>query len=144
MQLNVGLGPNALKFFECYSFVCLSWCSFVLERFQTVKPQENLLKRFPFQALRFETFLVRRSAKTQKHKGVIFDNLRACGPKPTFSCTHQFENETEQKTRRENKTQGSKQGKYIIDQKHRCPNTLGKDNYKLINSLSLCTGCRKL
>ena len=101
VQINVSLDPTALKFFTYYSllFLCLSAPSY--KKGFTPLPM----------ALRFETFLVRRSTKTQKYNGVIPNNLRLFGPKPTFSCTHQFEGETELQTRQENKTQGSKQGK---------------------------------
>ena len=58
MQLNVGLGPNALELFECHSFVvlCVS-APFAQERF----------------IMRFETFLMRRGTTTQ----IQGSNIRA-------------------------------------------------------------------
>ena len=59
---------------------------------------------------KFETtFLVRKRTETQGSN--IRTILGASRPKPTFSCTHQFEDETEQKITPRNRTQGSKQGK---------------------------------
>ena len=51
-------------------------------------------------AVRFETFVVRRRTKTQKYKGVIFEQ---------FERVWAF-NYTRQQNKKENKTQGSEQG----------------------------------
>ena len=66
MQLNVGLGPNALKLFEYYSlvFLCLSAPSHK----DCFKPES--LKQF-------ESFLVRGRTKTQKYKRVIFEQFES-------------------------------------------------------------------
>ena len=58
----------------------------------------------------FKTYLVRRRTKTQKYKGALFEQLGERLGLTTLSY------EAEQKTRQQNKTQGSKQGKQKINQ----------------------------
>ena len=87
------LDPTALKLFEYSSlvFLCLRAPS----------------HKIGFKSkIGFETYLVRRRSKTQKYKGALFEQL---GERLGLS-------KTEQKTRQQNKTQGSKQDKQIINQ----------------------------
>ena len=48
--------------------------------------------------------------KTQKYKGALLEQLES-----GWAKKRSVEDETEQKTRQQNKTQGSKQGKQIIN-----------------------------
>ena len=59
----------------------------------------------------FKTYLVRRRTKTQKYKGAVFEQLGE-----RLGLARSVENETKQKTRQQNKTHVSKQGKQIINQ----------------------------
>ena len=61
--------------------------------------------------LGFKTYLMRRHNKTQKYKGALFEQLES-----GWAKSRSVGDETEQKTRQQNKTHGSKQGKQIINQ----------------------------
>ena len=75
--------------------VSVSYCAFVKERFSTGK-----------------SFFCEGALRYRNTREWYSKNLSAIGPKPTFIQLHtSVEDETEQKTRQENKTQGSKQGK---------------------------------
>ena len=74
MQRNVGLGPNALKWFKYFGKI-------------------------------LNPFLCGGALRHRNTREYYSNNLKAFGPKPTFSCTRQFEDETEEKGRQENKTQ---------------------------------------
>ena len=67
MQVNVGLGPNALELFEYYSLVLL--CPSAPSH-KIVSNNTTIGK-----SLRFENFLMRRRNKTQKYEGVIFEQV---------------------------------------------------------------------
>ena len=54
---------------------------------------------------------MRRRNKTQKYKGALFEQLES-----GWAYSRSAEDETDQKTRQRDKTQGSKQGKQIINQ----------------------------
>ena len=109
VQLKEGLGPNALKLFEYYFlvFLCLSAPSH--SKIQTAKFEKKILPK----DLRFESFLREGALRHRNTRELYSNNLRAFGPKPTFSCTHQFECVTEQKTRKETIHKNQKQGKLI-------------------------------
>ena len=99
--MNIGLSPNALKVFEYYSLAFLCLVRLRTRMFQTVKPQG----RFTLAALRFETFLMRRRAKTQKYKGVKFEQFKSVWAY-LRSVAHISLKTKQRKTTQENKTQG--------------------------------------
>ena len=90
MQLNVSLGPTALKLFEYYSLVFL--CLTAPSQKKGLKQQSNL-----------------SFAKGQQDTEIQgnSNNLRAIGPKSRFSCAHQLKTR-QQKTKQEQKTQDQK------------------------------------
>ena len=78
---------------------------------KNVKDTQNC-RLFENRKLRvLKTSLVQRRTKTQKYKGALFEKLESGWAYPLL-----VEDETEQKARQQNKTQGSKRGKQIINQ----------------------------